>query len=138
MTCSLWYDRWQMDCCGTPFALGSRVCWPVTVREHPLLPEDLREQLGSWDYDFDSHDNDPERPYYTLWGTVQKIRGVYIFYRQDEERRAWMPDSGLTLPGYGVGEFPGSHEGARLDAWLAEVAVEEMCPLREGDQELWG
>jgi hypothetical protein len=24
---TVWMDRWQLDCCGEPFQVGSQVCW---------------------------------------------------------------------------------------------------------------
>ena len=28
--CVLWYDEWQMSCCGSYFAVGSKVIGPVS------------------------------------------------------------------------------------------------------------
>ncbi len=135
-SCTVWYDRWQMDCCGTPFAVGSRICWPVVHQEHPLLPEDLRATLGQWDYDFDSHDY-REESYYTLCGTVIKIHGVYFCYRLDKRMNAYIPDSGLVLPTQSVGETPRSQGDARLDAWLVRLDDVALRPLRPEDEALW-
>ncbi|MET8471047.1 DUF6578 domain-containing protein [Streptomyces sp. NPDC006422] len=26
---NVWYDDWQMECCGTPFSVGDEVAWPL-------------------------------------------------------------------------------------------------------------
>ena len=130
-SCTVWYDEWQMACCGEPFAPGSRVCWPVVEHwEWPLLPEELKARLGKWDYDFDSHGCDEEKIYYTLQGTVEKIQGVYLFYRRDEKRNALIPSGGLVIPVPSVHDAPSRCQGARLDAYFVRLSHPEVRPFQ--------
>lgn len=129
-TCTVWYDEWQMACCGEPFAPGERVRWTVVEhREWPLLPEELQRQLGKWDYDFDSHGCSEQKTYYDLYGTVEEIQGVYIFRQYDPQRKANVPSGGLTAPVDPVAGAPRCCQGAGLDAYFVRLSGVEARPV---------
>ncbi|MGW2643723.1 DUF6578 domain-containing protein [Streptomyces sp. NPDC001393] len=38
----VFYENWQMECCGTPFAVGDEVAWRLVAHD----AEDIREGWG--------------------------------------------------------------------------------------------
>lgn len=36
----VWVDAWQMQCCGDPFAVGSRVAWTLSEPDREWLASD--------------------------------------------------------------------------------------------------
>ncbi|MFF3919402.1 DUF6578 domain-containing protein [Streptomyces sp. NPDC001852] len=38
----VFYENWQMECCGTPFAVGDEVAWPLVAHD----AEDIRQGRG--------------------------------------------------------------------------------------------
>ena len=43
MAMTIWIDSWQMQCCGEPFRLGSRVAWTLRAAD----PDWLAATLGA-------------------------------------------------------------------------------------------
>ena len=80
--CKVYYEKWQMECCGTPFAVGDTVDWLVgTPPERWLgLPADMREYMENITYCYDAHNSDWEHLFH-LTGTVTGIEGIYYRYR---------------------------------------------------------
>lgn len=76
MECKVFYESWQMDCCGEPFAIGDTVNWIVC--EYKELGENQTVDLGKIDYFFEKHLFD-RGPYYKLEG---KIKGILILYEK--------------------------------------------------------
>ncbi len=52
-----YYAEWEMSCCGTGFAIGSRVVWPVRSFSwvEGLLPPEVERETGPVDYCYDKH-----------------------------------------------------------------------------------
>lgn len=78
----IWVADWEMQCCGEPFAVGSRVTWRLSPCERDLLRE-FRGTEGdqpAWYYDHHSEERSP-RPA-AQEGTVRSIRALWCAYRQ--------------------------------------------------------
>jgi hypothetical protein len=77
----VFYESWQMECCGTPFSVGEEVNWPLA----PMDPEDVRTWIPEEGHDrydgtvrFDAHgDGWP-----TTRGRVLDIRLVRQVYAE--------------------------------------------------------
>lgn len=67
----VFYDDWQMQCCGDPFTIGDRVEWLV------CLPTGLKTSVdvGRIDYCYEAHGS--ETTMFRLNGYVVKITGLY-------------------------------------------------------------
>ena len=54
MKCTVFYESWQLECCGKAFSIGDIVKWFVykIEREQILAPVDL----GTIDYCYEAHD----------------------------------------------------------------------------------
>ncbi|MEB8342728.1 DUF6578 domain-containing protein [Streptomyces endophyticus] len=83
---NVWYEDWQMECCGTPFSVGDEVEWPLVLRGgadgedwelyvsvvegdveaepfgEPEESEESEELEGLEDLDDDDPDDDGRRP----------------------------------------------------------------------------
>ncbi|MFF4254869.1 DUF6578 domain-containing protein [Streptomyces sp. NPDC001663] len=75
----VFYESWQMECCGKPFTVGEEVSWRLA----PMAPEDLR--TWGWDkkryaglYRVEQHGGRGTR-------TTGRVRGIHIVYQVYEE-----------------------------------------------------
>lgn len=59
MKCTVFYESWQLECCGKAFSIGDIVKWFVykIEREQILAPVDL----GTIDYCYEAHDENWEK-----------------------------------------------------------------------------
>lgn len=73
MNTKVFYDLWQMECCGIPFKIGDNVFWLVTVNENSSI------KIDGLEYFYDAHDDDVEL--FVLKGIVKKID---IYYEKFE------------------------------------------------------
>jgi hypothetical protein len=78
----IWVADWEMQCCGEPFAVGSRVRWRLSPCGRDMLGafHDAEEDQPAWYYDHHS-DEGTRRPV-TREGNVRSIRAVRCAYRQ--------------------------------------------------------
>ncbi len=76
MDCRVFYESWQMQCCGDPVKINDKVSWLVTIiadkDKHNFIDED------AIDYLYDSHNPDSKIP--VLVGTIARIRVLYEHY----------------------------------------------------------
>ena len=87
MKCTVFYESWQMECCGTAFTIGDRVKWLVykIEREQILTPV----ELGTIDYCYDAHNTSWE-VLFVLEGRVKSIKVLYELFRQKQTRpKGW-------------------------------------------------
>lgn len=54
MKCTVFYDSWQMECCGTPFSVGDIVKWLVLKAEQLNTPVNV----GAINYCYEAHSSD--------------------------------------------------------------------------------
>ncbi|WP_324612434.1 DUF6578 domain-containing protein [Massiliimalia timonensis] len=93
MKCVVFYECWQMECCGTPFSIGDRVKWLVTKPEYFKSPIDI----GKIDYLYEAHSSEWEK-IAVLEGTVEHIRILYERYAPSEDNaRLLVPVDGELI-----------------------------------------
>lgn len=54
MKCNVFYESWQMECCGTAFSVGDTVKWLVYKAEQLNTPVDI----GEINYCYEAHSSD--------------------------------------------------------------------------------
>lgn len=105
MKCTVTYDCWQMECCGTPFSVGDTVKWFVKAydtveRERSdILSDSLKTYFDNWktDYDYDAHSSD-WKDILVLEGKVETIKILYHKYVPSVENPLiQIPVSGETV-----------------------------------------
>lgn len=150
-TLAVWYEEWQMACCGSWFALGSRVVWPVTQHsdfESGFLSPGMERETGRVDYVYDMHFEHWE-DIYTLTGTIQSIQGVYFYFKPDPKDAHFLRRASGFLVGMADCDYwtkereaPKKRRSARkpraqFDAYLLKIVPEEIRPARESDKYLF-
>ncbi|MDD6990502.1 MAG: hypothetical protein PUI48_01595 [Oscillospiraceae bacterium] len=80
MKCIVFYESWQLECCGTPFSIGDSVKWLVDKTEHLNTPVDV----GTINYCYEAHSKDWQK-LFVLEGKVETIKILYELFRPSEE-----------------------------------------------------
>ena len=78
MKCTVFYDSWQMECCGTPFSVGDIVKWLVLKAEQLNTPVNV----GAINYCYEAHSSDWQN-IFVLEGKVETIKILYHSYLHD-------------------------------------------------------
>lgn len=93
MKCVVFYECWQMECCGTTFTIGDRVKWLVMRPEYFKAPIDI----DTIDYIYEAHSSEWKK-IYVLEGTVEMIRTLYQKYAPSEHNaRLLVPVDGKLI-----------------------------------------
>lgn len=91
--------NWQMQCCGTPFAVGSDVSWFCIEPDGDWLPDALGTELAATVTDvYEHHGAEAGRESWTLEGAVRSIDAVSCRYarREPDPRAPLYPVRGTT------------------------------------------
>lgn len=80
MDCTVFYEQWQMECCGTPFAVGDTIRWIVDKTTDLDTPIDI----GKIDYCYEAHSDEWEK-LYVFTGRIQGIKILYERFEQAED-----------------------------------------------------
>lgn len=149
-TLAVWYEEWQMACCGKFFALGSRVVWPVTRYpdfESGFLSPGMEKEIGPIDYLYDMHFEHWDG-ICTLTGTIRRIQGAYFLFAPDPGNPQLLRRTSGFLEEMAdcdywtkARETPGKKRAKRprpqFDAYLLQIVPEEIRPAREDDFDLY-
>lgn len=93
MKCNVFYESWQMECCGTAFSVGDTVKWLVYKAEQLNTPVDI----GEINYCYEAHSSDWEN-ILVLEGRVETIKILYQKYVPSiDNSRLLVPISGETV-----------------------------------------
>lgn len=93
MNCVVFYESWQMECCGTEFSVGDTVKWLVRKAESLNTPVNV----GVIDYCYEAHDSDWQK-LFVIEGTVEAIKILYHKYSvSSNDSRLLIPVSGETI-----------------------------------------
>lgn len=76
MECIVFYESWQMECCGTAFSLGDTVEWLVEKTESLNTPVDI----GKINYCYEAHRSD----WQDLLVLAGKVETIHILYQKYE------------------------------------------------------
>ena len=74
MKCVVFYETWQMECCGSGFSTGDKVKW--IVYENNEEKTDIPSEIVKIDYHYEAHTPYCER-LLTLEGKVEEIKILY-------------------------------------------------------------
>lgn len=80
MNCKVYYELWQMQCCGVPFKIGDTVDWKI-IKE-PQFSFDFG-LLDDVDYAYEAHDHTAKL--YNFTGVVTRIYGLYERYELSKD-----------------------------------------------------
>jgi hypothetical protein len=120
----VWVDGWQMQCCGDPFSVGSRVSWTLGDADLDWITTILAEgSRPGVDAAEDHHGGIPEETPVTD-GSVVRIAAVHCRFAPGADSRALYPvqDSGvLAEVGSADGWVPDRGD-LRFTGYLVQLA----------------
>lgn len=94
----MWIDDWQMQCCGTPFAVNSRVSWStIPVDDHSWYAQFLDPDVAAAITDREEHHSDASR-LNQLARLVREIDAVFCRYQDDNSAALPVGGSGELEP----------------------------------------
>ena len=100
MNAKVFYELWQMECCGKPFKIGDPVEWYVISADRLVRPFDI----DGLEYFYDAHFDD--------WDGIYMLKGVVsnisVYYEKFEL---------ITAPGHNMLKpVPGTSEAIATDS----------------------
>ena len=126
MNCKVFYESWQMDCCGEPFKVGDTVNW--TVGEYKKLGTCDTVDLGKVDYYYENHLFD-RGDYFELEGRVIDIKILYEKFGPSKSKpTALVPVSGVLRETSKVERFEKELNGMKVTGFivtLTEIIIQE-------------
>ena len=78
--CIIFYEYWQMKCCGKEFSVNSKIKWFVCNGRKIKFPFKT-ERI---DYYYDAHDFD-DKKHFVLEGDIKEIKAVYQKYESPSQ-----------------------------------------------------
>ncbi|MEU9448053.1 DUF6578 domain-containing protein [Streptomyces sp. NPDC048277] len=116
----VFYEDWQLECCGTPFAVGDEVAWKLVAYGAAATRENAGYGAEAW---VENHGG-PDRPTAGRVHAVRLVHEEYRFHRPDPVPAA--PGEGLVIRGTGRGlePVPGTVTLEPADScprWFGEV-----------------
>ena len=73
--CVVFYEAWQMQCCGTSFKIGDNVEWPIYKCDVNNLDSD--DSLIGVDFVYEAHSTRTDDEMFLLKGVVMDIKADY-------------------------------------------------------------
>lgn len=134
---TVWVAVWQLQCCGEPCEVGSRVSWTVTKNPNRgWLSEVLGPDIAAKVDAFEDHHSDANA--LPVTGTVSSITAVQCRYAPIHigavEHRA-VPGSGVLVPVNVIDEHNAEHEDHHCAGYLVHLVGAwvgaHQRPLRE-------
>ncbi|WP_153534695.1 DUF6578 domain-containing protein [Streptomyces sp. RB17] len=118
----VFYENWQMECCGTPFAVGDEVSWPLVAYD----AEGVREGHGYGARAWVENHGGPDRPAVGRVHAVDLVHEEYSFSLPDPAPEPVEPRDGVVFrsTGRGLEPVPGTLTLEPSDScpkWFEEV-----------------
>ena len=124
MDLKIYYDDWQMECCGDAFKLGDEISWYVAK-----FKTDTDFIFRDADYSYEAHG----REEYNITGVVTEIWAIYFRYESCDELHGRV----LRPVEYKTKEISRSHgfepefEGFTFGAYLVRLSDAIVCDLAD-------
>lgn len=127
--CTVFYDCWQMECCGIPFTAGDKVKWVVCPGGGLRTAVDL----SYVDYCYEAH-SEYKPEFSVLEGTVVKIELLCQRYEPDRNRpRLLVPVSGELFPIERAEGYDKAPEGMQASGYVVVIGDHTVRPARKED-----
>ena len=122
----MWVDNWQMQCCGEPFRVGSRVSWSVLDADQQWLSDMLGPAAAEVTVAEEHHT--AASGMRTLEGTVTSIRAAHCRYApapgKDSRFVAPVPGSATLTDIESADGWTPSHDDLTFTGYVVTVANE--------------
>ena len=130
MKAKIFYDLWEMECCGTPFKIGEGVDW--LVRNIDEIKNTI--EVDNLDYIYDAHNDD--------WENIYKLKGIVktinIYYEKFEikvvEGRNMLvpiPKTSKLVSTNSSDDYEDEMDGLKASAYVVELEDVTVRPATE-------
>ena len=130
MNCNVYYETWQLECCGTVFSIGDTVKWLVCKAEQIDTPINI----GEIDYYYEAHSSDWEN-IFVLEGKVETIKILYEQYEYkqiENDGRLLIPVDGKLVDAECASGFEEKIDDMQASAYV--VCLKD-CVIRPAKSE---
>lgn len=116
----VWVDAWQLQCCGEPFAVGSRVGWTLRDIARGRIFEDVAgAEVSDRITHAEEHHGGVSEDAPVVNGTVRRIQAIHARFVRERE---WVPGEARD-----VTSADGSDEvaGLSFNGYVVDLDVDE-------------
>lgn len=118
MRCRVYYEAWEMACCGIPFSVGDVVKWTVSKNNTIFTPV----SIGEIDYCYDAHSSQTDK-LLLFTGKVESIKILYHRYVQrSDEEEVLVAIDGKLLNAEKVQGFEEDFEDMQAVSYVVELS----------------
>lgn len=122
--CIVFYECWQMECCGTAFKAGDIVKWFVYKCNCINTPVDV----GKIDYCYEAHDSDWTK-LFILEGKVDHVKILYQKYEPTKENvKMLKPVDGILIEAEVAKGFDKPFNNLEASGYIAEISNYSIRP----------
>lgn len=127
--CTVFYESWQMDCCGEEFSIGDTVKWIVDITDCLNTAIDI----GKIDYCYEAHSSELEK-LFVLEGKVEKIDVLYERYEpsKDNSKLLVAVDGKIVETTY-AGAFPEGLDNMVASGYIVMLSDYTIRPAEKSD-----
>ena len=127
----VFYEDWQMQCCGIPFKIGDRIKWLVEIGHCLNSPVDI----GKLDYIYEEHSH-KWTELLVLEGKVCRIQALYQRYEYVEPGSPFMePKDGFLVEVTQADGWDGSINGNKFSGYMVTIGDHTIRPALEEEVE---
>lgn len=141
-TCVVFYESWQMECCGIAFKIGDKVKWHVyKCNSFDFL--DIETKIDKVDYFYDAHFSE-DTEHYVLEGRVESIYIMYEkyvslqdnphlyqkYFKPNDNSDILVPISGILIESDRVEGFENPIDDMKLSGYLVNVVDYSIRTLK--------
>lgn len=130
MKAKIFYDLWEMECCGTPFKIGEGVDW--LVRNIDGIKDTI--EVDNLDYTYDAHNDD--------WENIYKLKGIVktinIYYEKFEIKEVDgrnmlvpIPKTSKIVNTNSSDDYEEEMDGLKASAYVVELEDVTIRPATE-------
>ena len=125
--CTVYYEGWELDCCGTEFQTGDTVEWLVCDSCPLITPVDV----GKIDYLYDAH-NSEWKNIFVLEGTVDHIQILYQNHAPSkDDPQLLVPVSGKLIESDRAEKFEKYVDGMRPGGFVVDIINYSIRPAKK-------
>lgn len=127
--CAVFYDSWQLECCGHPFGIGDTVNWLVLELEQGDLNTPV--DMGKVDYCYEAHSS-AWQELFVLQGRVERIQTLYQKYEPHKDNpQMLIPTGGRLVETQKAQGFEKDMDGLKATGYLVSISGPAVRPARK-------
>ena len=125
----VWVDSWQLECCGAPFGVGSKVSWTLKPVDREFLEPILGPAEAARVTDAEDHHGDADADADRTAGVVRSLQAVFCSYELREGASARTPvvGSGVIIDRAAADPFKEHDEGRRFLGYIVGLDTDDAA-----------